>query len=101
MSWPVPLLQVIASGLFIVQGGERVATPVAVTSPRPRAVARQAGVEDEIKRLVARELHDRVARTLTGMLVDMENFKSEPVGWTDVVEELDKVQSSTRQVLRN
>ena len=56
-------------------------------------------VEDEIKRLVARELHDRVAQTLTGMLVDVENFKTEPVGWQDVVQQLDLIQSSTRQVL--
>jgi signal transduction histidine kinase len=62
-------------------------------------VARQAGVEDEIKRLVARELHDRVAQTLTGMLVDVENFKSEPVGWQDVLQQLDLMQGSMRQVL--
>ncbi|HKW60281.1 MAG TPA: sensor histidine kinase [Candidatus Dormibacteraeota bacterium] len=58
-------------------------------------------IEKEVKRLVARELHDRVAQTLTGMLVDVENFKAEEVGWTDVVEYLDKVQTSTRQVLQS
>ena len=59
----------------------------------------QAGVEEEVRRLVARELHDRVAQTLTGMLVDVENFKSEQVGWQDVVQQLNGIQSSTRQVL--
>lgn len=49
--------------------------------------------------MVARELHDRVAQTLTGMLVDVENFKSQQVGWDDVVRQMDTVQSSTRQVL--
>ncbi len=49
--------------------------------------------------MVARELHDRVAQTLTGMLVDLENFKSEEVAWGDVLRQLDTVQSSTRQVL--
>lgn len=48
---------------------------------------------------MARELHDRVAQTLTGMLVEVENFKSEEVGWEDVVRQMDTIQSSTRQVL--
>ncbi|HXJ47893.1 MAG TPA: sensor histidine kinase [Candidatus Acidoferrum sp.] len=55
----------------------------------------------DLRRLVARELHDRVAQTLTGMLVDLENFKSEPVAWDDVLARLDSVQDSTRQVLQN
>lgn len=67
-----------------------------------RARAQNADlIEQEVKRLVARELHDRVAQTLTGMLVDVENFKAEEVGWTDVVDYLDKVQTSTRLVLHN
>ena len=60
-----------------------------------------SAVEEEVRRLVARELHDRVAQTLTGMLVDVENFKAEEVGWADVVQQLDKVQTSTRQVLHS
>lgn len=75
------------------------ALPLAVVEPRFGAEAGQAGVEDEVRRLLARELHDRVAQTLTGMLVDVENFKSEQVGWLDVVQQLDLIQSSTRQVL--
>jgi signal transduction histidine kinase len=59
----------------------------------------QAGVEEKVRRLVARELHDRVAQTLTGMLVEVENFKSEQVGWQEVVQQLDLIQSSTREVL--
>jgi signal transduction histidine kinase len=55
--------------------------------------------ESEVRRLVARELHDRVAQTLTSMLVEVENFKSEQVGWQDVLQQLDTIQSSTRQVL--
>lgn len=60
---------------------------------------RNAAIEQEVRRLVARELHDRVAQTLTGMLVDVENFKSQQVGWDDVLRQMDTIQSSTRQVL--
>src|SRR4030088_2679030 len=71
---------------------------------RPSAKANNDSVkesEGEIRKLVARELHDRVAQTLTGMLVDLENFKTEPVGWEDVLTRLDTVQDSTRQVLQS
>ncbi len=77
------------------------ATPLVVADPPSRRKVEQAGVEEEVRRLVARELHDRVAQTLTGMLVDVENFKSEQVGWQDVVQQLDLIQTSTRQVLSN
>lgn len=75
------------------------ALPLAVADPLSNAEGGQAGVEEEVRRLVARELHDRVAQTLTGMLVEVENFKSEQVGWQDVVHQLDLIQGSTRQVL--
>ena len=48
---------------------------------------------------MARELHDRVAQTLTTMLVDVEKFKAQPVAWDDVLQEMDSIQSSTREVL--
>lgn len=64
-----------------------------------RMASRQAAIEREVRKEIARELHDRVAQTLTGMLVDVENFKTQQVGWDDVIRELDTVQSSTRQVL--
>ena len=75
------------------------AAQLAVASPLLGSEAHAAGVEDEVKRLLARELHDRVAQTLTGMLVDVENFKAEQVGWSDVVRELNSIQGATRQVL--
>ena len=74
------------------------ASPLVAGAPRS-AASRHAEVELEVRRLVARELHDRVAQILTGMLVDVENFKSEQVSWQDVVVRLDGIQSSTRQVL--
>jgi len=83
-----------------------------VASPPAGAVVRKARAdaraeesaresEGELRRLVARELHDRVAQTLTGMLVDLENFKTEPVSWDDVKKQLDTVQDSTREVLQS
>jgi signal transduction histidine kinase len=72
------------------------------TRHRPDAVSdSRRRTEEDVRRLVARELHDRVAQTLTGMLVDLENFKTEPVGWDDVLRRLDTVQDSTRQVLQS
>jgi signal transduction histidine kinase len=62
-------------------------------------VKQHAEIELEVRRHVARELHDRVAQTLTGMLVDVENFKSQRVEWDDVLRQMDLVQTSTRQAL--
>jgi signal transduction histidine kinase len=76
-----------------------VATPSVTANRRSRS--KKSDIEQDVRRMVARELHDRVAQTLTGMLVDVENFKSEPVGWDDVIRQMDMVQSSTRLVLTN
>ena len=73
--------------------------PLAIADSGASTEEAQAGVEAEVRRLVARELHDRVAQTLTGMLMEVENFKSEQVGWQEVVTQLDLIQSSTREVL--
>jgi len=78
-----------------------VASSVAPSTGRARARARQSALEDDVRRLVARELHDRVAQTLTGMLIDLENFKTEQVDWKDVLRQLDTIQDSTRQVLHS
>jgi len=64
-----------------------------------RTDSRHAAIERAVRTQLARELHDRVAQTLTGMLVDVENFKSQQVGWDDVIKEMETVQTSTRQVL--
>ena len=67
---------------------------------RARAT-REAAIERELKRLLARELHDRVAQTLTSMLVDLENFKVEQAGRQSVIRQMDGLQDSTRLVLNN
>jgi two-component system sensor histidine kinase UhpB len=55
----------------------------------------------EIRRVLARELHDRVAQTLTSMLIELENFKIEQMGNQSVLREVDVLQESTRDVLNN
>jgi two-component system, NarL family, sensor histidine kinase UhpB len=64
-----------------------------------REIARRA--ESEVKRQLARELHDSVAQILTLMVVDMENFKLDLTGQNHVVEKVDSLQESTRAVLHN
>ena len=57
--------------------------------------------ESEVKLRLARELHDSVAQILTLMVVDMENFKLDQAGQDHVVERVDSLQVSTREVLNN
>lgn len=56
---------------------------------------------DEIRRVLARELHDRVAQTLTTMLIELENFKIEQTGNQSALRQLGELQDSTRDVLTN
>jgi len=56
---------------------------------------------DDIRRELARELHDRVAQTLTTMLIELENYKTEHDGNHAVLRQLDGLQESTRDVLNN
>lgn len=55
----------------------------------------------EIRRELARELHDRVVQTLTTMLIDIEVFKTEQAGRKGVLRQLDEFQESTRDVIDN
>ena len=78
------------------------------TVPDGRRPGRDGGLgditrraESEVKRQLARELHDSVAQILTLMVVDMENFKLDHSGQDHVVEKVDSLQESTRAVLHN
>jgi len=53
---------------------------------------------DDIRRALAR---DRVAQTLTTMLLNLENFKTDQVGNPRVLPEITDLQESTRDALRN
>ena len=66
---------------------------------RPRG--RKSLAEKDLRQLLARELHDRVAQTLTSMLIDLENFKVEQVGRESVLRQMGTLQESTREVLNN
>jgi two-component system, NarL family, sensor histidine kinase UhpB len=55
----------------------------------------------DIRHALARELHDRVAQTLTSMLVELEHFKLDQKGNHSVVNEVNGLQDSTREVLNN
>ena len=68
---------------------------------RPGASEAARRAESEVKRRLARELHDTVAQILTLMVVDMENFKLDQAGQQLVVEKVDSLQESTREVLHN
>ncbi len=65
------------------------------------AGTRSGSADDDLRRLFARELHDRLAQTLTTMLLDLENFKAEQVGREGVLRQMDSLQSATRDVLNN
>lgn len=56
---------------------------------------------DQIRQMLARELHDRVAQTLTTMLIELENFKLEQTGRQSALRQLNELQGSTRDVLSN
>jgi signal transduction histidine kinase len=75
-----------------------VASPQIAVSPAP---VDASTTSDEIRRMLARELHDRVAQTLTTMLIELENFKVEQTGRQSVLRQLGELQESTRDVLTN
>ena len=53
----------------------------------------------EVRSALARELHDRVAQKLATVLMDLEVFKTEQVGQDAVLNRVDLVQGSMREVL--
>ena len=55
--------------------------------------------DDDLRRLLARELHDRVAQTLTTMLIELEHYKTEQHGRQSVLRQMEALQTSTREVL--
>ena len=73
----------------------------ALGSAYESAFGESTSSSDEIRRVLARELHDRVAQTLTTMLIELENFKVEQTGRRSALRQLGELQDSTRDVLTN
>jgi signal transduction histidine kinase len=62
---------------------------------------RSTPAEVYVRQWLARELHDSVAQVLTEMVIELERFKVEQTGRRGVLEEVDRLQASTRLVLAN
>jgi two-component system, NarL family, sensor histidine kinase UhpB len=58
----------------------------------------RASADAELRSALARELHDRVAQTLTTIVMDLEVFKRDQAG-QEVLSKVDAVQGSMREVL--
>jgi signal transduction histidine kinase len=88
---------------FASEHGERhrKVTPAARAADEAIVSALARRAEGEVKRRLARELHDSVAQILTLMVVDMENFKLDQADQALVVQRVDSLQESTREVLHN
>jgi signal transduction histidine kinase len=54
---------------------------------------------DEVRSVLARELHDSVAQTLSTMLLDLDGFRAEQYGRAGVLAQLDLLERSTRKAL--
>jgi two-component system sensor histidine kinase UhpB len=54
---------------------------------------------EPLGRLLARELHDSVAQTLSAMLLELENFRLEQHGRAGVLRQVDLLEQSTRKAL--
>lgn len=84
--------------MFIRHEGQGLALRSVVGNSAP---AGDQAASEEIRRALARELHDRVAQTLTTMLIELENFKLEQTGRQGALRQLEEIQESTRDVLTN
>jgi signal transduction histidine kinase len=55
---------------------------------------------DEVRRELARELHDSVSQTLSTMLLELDAFRAEQYGRASVLRAVDQIERSTRKALR-
>lgn len=74
---------------------------VGLGAARAQGRARVARGELEIRRALSRELHDRVAQTLTSMLLELELLRTQATSGEDLTNHLQSVQSSIRDVLNS
>ena len=57
--------------------------------------------DPELRRLLAREIHDGVTQTLTTLLVELANFRADQSERCDVLAQFDAVEASLRDVMAN
>jgi signal transduction histidine kinase len=81
-------------GDSVVEGTVRLGMAIQATGP-----SRAPDPDREIRRELARELHDEVVQELTAMLVDLENFKRQPFDHQGAVRQFDSIQGSLRTML--
>jgi two-component system sensor histidine kinase UhpB len=74
-----------------------------VSSPLRVAESKHGGPTrtSDLGRVLARELHDRVAQTLTTMLSSLENFEVKQLDNQNVLREIAELQETTRDALMN
>jgi two-component system sensor histidine kinase UhpB len=100
LSWEIQ--EEVVSVMVPHQALDNAAEPPRTSLPSElHAVDGDLTTEQELKRRLARELHDQVAQTLTTMLIDMENFKGEQAGRQSVLRRVGVFQESTRKILSN
>ncbi len=66
---------------------------------RPPAEQPTALQLEEVRKVLARELHDSVGQTLSTMLIELENFRTEQYGRAGVLRQVDLLEKSTRKAL--
>ena len=88
-------------GLSAVQVSALETRSVAPIVGLPLPNSRASNNSEQIKKELARELHDQVAQNLTALLMQTQVFVGGQQGRRDVVDELTFVQSSVREVLNN
>lgn len=77
------------------------AAPAAGRPAKPSRMLEIGQIEAEVRRALARDLHDGVAQTLTLMIVQAEIHKSEHADQPHIVGQMRAMQDSARDVLSN
>jgi two-component system sensor histidine kinase UhpB len=74
--------------------------PVGRAGNRGKTALPAAGPSlEQLSKLLARELHDSVAQTLSAMLIELENFREDQYGRAGVLRQVDLLEQSTRKAL--
>jgi len=88
-------------GDMTIVGSTATSVPGQIHRRAQRGSAKRSRRDAEmyVRRDLARELHDGIVQSLTIMLLEIENYKAEQFGRRTVIEQLEGLQGTTRQVL--